>query len=172
MIDSAREVFYGSNGVRTTSYMRELEKQGHVGKVAAELFRAQKASTRGKYYRGGVRGGPSYRQLAYENTKNALRRLCELLQADSRGLRWGWGRKWAGYLQDVLYVDLPQGQVSFHSGLRFAGPDYPGRWDPTHPSSRCVIEFCDQVSGYTPERAASQAASLEVKLAQNRLPEA
>lgn len=34
-------------------------------------------------------------------------------------------------LADVLriYVDLPTGQVSFHNGARYDGPDYPGAWD-------------------------------------------
>jgi hypothetical protein len=31
--------------------------------------------------------------------------------------------------QWVLYVDLPTGQVSFHTAARGVGPDYPGKWD-------------------------------------------
>jgi hypothetical protein len=29
----------------------------------------------------------------------------------------------------ILYVDLPTGQVSFHTGTRGEGPDYAGEWD-------------------------------------------
>jgi hypothetical protein len=28
-----------------------------------------------------------------------------------------------------VYIDLPTGQVSFHNGARYDGPDYPGEWD-------------------------------------------
>ncbi len=31
--------------------------------------------------------------------------------------------------RQVLYVDLPTGQVSWHTGMRHIGPDYLGAWD-------------------------------------------
>ncbi|HEV7521421.1 MAG TPA: hypothetical protein VGP89_10010, partial [Candidatus Angelobacter sp.] len=50
----------------------------------------------------------------------------------------------------VLYVDLPQGQVSFHAATRGAGPDYQGEWCGEHLSAERIVEFCDAVmSGQT-----------------------
>lgn len=48
-------------------------------------------------------------------------------------IRWGWAPdasvRFGESASWVLYVDLPHGQVSFHSPTRGRGPDYPGRWD-------------------------------------------
>ena len=43
----------------------------------------------------------------------------------------GWGIDKAGFLRDVLYIDLPFGQVSFHSEQRYTGPAEPVKasWD-------------------------------------------
>jgi len=40
----------------------------------------------------------------------------------------------------VVYFELPQGQVSFHSPTRGSGPDYPGEWDGTHTSQDRITE--------------------------------
>ena len=45
----------------------------------------------------------------------------------------------------VLYVDLPNGQVSFHSPERFDGPDYLGEWDGLRMSEERIIQFCQEV---------------------------
>jgi len=42
-------------------------------------------------------------------------------------------------------VDLPEGQVSFHSLARYAGPDYAGDWDGQRKSEERILRFCDQV---------------------------
>lgn len=58
-------------------------------------------------------------------------------------MTWGWGIddpldpidfEYCTYIPrnrpiEVLYVDLPTGQVSFHSPQRGIGPKYPGTWD-------------------------------------------
>jgi len=50
--------------------------------------------------------------------------------ADLGIITWGWGVDGKQeYHRDVLYVDLPTGQVSFHQSGRGKGPDYLGEWD-------------------------------------------
>jgi len=95
------------------------------------LFRAQKCSTRAKVYRGGLRGIGSFRSLAYQRKAWSMKNLCDCLaeHGSELGINFGWKRDPNTPLHDapswVLYVDLPQGQVSFHSPTRYAGPDYP-----------------------------------------------
>lgn len=142
----ASAVFLGSDAATTRAYLRALDSRSVPGKLAAALFRAQKASTRAKQYRG------DSVDLAYDRKGDALSRLSELLTEGDAGLRWGWGedsmQRIAPY---VLYVDLhPQetgGQASFHSPTRFCGPDYPGEWDCASDSKLSVLLFCDQVMG-------------------------
>ncbi len=148
---NAWTVYEGSNGAETRSYCCSLEKTGQLGKIAAQLFRTQKASARAKVYRGGIRTKShdkiSYSDLAYMRKGECMSKLCELLDATPCSLRWGWGRdakqKFASH---VLYVDLPQGQVSFHSLERYCGPDYPDSWDGEHQSEERILRFCDQVA--------------------------
>jgi hypothetical protein len=124
-------VYAGSNGEATKALYARLEALGTAGVVAVNLFRACKASERAKVYRGG-----GYRGAAYDKKQWSMDNLCAALERDGErlGIRWGWGiddaMKGRGEPHHhVLYVDLPTGQVSFHSGSRGAGPDYPDRWD-------------------------------------------
>jgi hypothetical protein len=112
-------VFQGSNGDATIALYDELRALRPAGIVALELFRAQKASSRAKAYRG----------KAYDKKEWALGNLVQAL-AEHDALRWGWKQDPAQEFHKwVLYVDLPNGQVSFHAGARGAGPDYAGDWD-------------------------------------------
>lgn len=144
------KVYFGSNSGATKALLAKISRAGQRGKIAAELFRVQKASTRAKRYRGGIRRSDgsydAYRSLAYEKKGECIKRLCDLLQVDSVGLTWGWGRD-SMNLQapNVLYVDLPQGQVSFHSTDRYLGHDYESEWDGSYASQRRIIDFCDAV---------------------------
>lgn len=130
-------VYKGSNGDATKALYARLEALGPIGTVAVNLLRACKASERAKVYRGG-----GYRGMAYDKKDWSIRELRKALatwtiQPDyPPHLRWGWGIDAA--LQErgdphhhVFYVDLPDGigQVSFHTGTRGEGPDYPGQWD-------------------------------------------
>jgi hypothetical protein len=123
-------IYKGSNGNATCSLFDELRQHGSIGVLAVELFRAQKASERAKVYRGGVRGKGSYRGMAYDRKQWAMDNLCQAL-AQSKGLfGWGWGIDEKQEVhKHVLYVDLPTGQVSFHTGQRGEGPDYGKHWD-------------------------------------------
>jgi hypothetical protein len=146
----ARQIYYGSNGGASRSFCSTLERNGAIGQIAAQLFRVQKASSRAKVYRGGVRGSNgqrySYRDMAYERKNECIERLCRILEHDSDGLKWGWGRDEAEFeAKHVLYVELPVGQVSFHCPMRYAGPDFDGEWDGEHLSQERVIEFCQRV---------------------------
>lgn len=146
---NATEVYQGSDGELTKAYYRKLVECGPSGVVAMNLFRAQKCSTRAKRYRGGVKGRGSYRDMAYEKKQWSMSLLVEALMATPGvdGIRFGWKRDEAAQYgpEWVLYVDLPQGQVSFHSPARGDGPDYPGDWDRQHQSAERILAFCDSV---------------------------
>jgi hypothetical protein len=145
----ARKVFNGSNRGQTRSFCCALAKTGQLGRIAAELFRIQKASARAKVYSGFITsryGSISHRSLAYKRKGKCLSCLCKLLQADACGLTWGWAYDGKQQVAKcVLYIDLPNGQVSFHSTDRFAGPDYPGKWDGENKSEQRILSFCDQL---------------------------
>lgn len=146
---NAIEVYRGSDGDATKRMYSLLERQGPVGIVAMNLFRAQKCSERAKVYRGGIPGRGSYKAMAYERKNWAIANLCSilLLHADRLGIIWGWKidpdqvvHSW------VLYVEIPgEGQVSFHSANRMDGPDYPGEFDGQHASAGRIIAFCQAI---------------------------
>jgi hypothetical protein len=123
-------VYKGSDGEATKALYAVLRERGVTGALAVELFRAQKASERAKLYRGGVRGQGSYRGMAYDRKQWAMDNLCKALLQSCSLLQWGWGvdDKQAVH-RHVLYVDLPTGQVSFHTGARGEGADYGKPWD-------------------------------------------
>lgn len=141
-------VYHGSDAAATRRLHRKLENLGHEGRVAAELLRAQKASARAKRY-GSARPGPgatSYREHAYGRKSDCIARICALLTENNCELGWGWGHDAdCRQAEWVLYVDLPNGQVSFHSEHRHQGPDYPGKWDAMHASEERVIGYCDSL---------------------------
>jgi hypothetical protein len=143
---NAYRIYQGSDGAQTRRLYAELERLGPEGLIAMNLFRAQKCSRRAKKYgpRAGV-AGKSYRELAYERKGWSLRQLsAALAQHGARlGITFGWGRDEAQpFNRWVLYVDLPEGQVSFHSPERYEGPDYAGDWDGRRLSEERIIRFC------------------------------
>jgi len=120
-------IYRGSNGDATLALYKALEGLGSIGTVAVNLFRAQKCSERAKVYRGG-----GYKGAAYDRKQWSIDNLTEALlgRADLLGMTWGWGDDPAQPVyRAVLYLDLPTGQVSFHTAIRGPGPDYPGAWD-------------------------------------------
>ena len=144
------EIFFGSDAVTTRRFCADLRKCGNIGKIAATLFTVQKASSRAKRYRGGIpcEGGRTlpYKDLAYSRKGDFLKRLADLLAQDNCGMAWGWGLDLEQHhANHVLYIDLPQGQVSLHSRQRFAGPDYPGEWDGQNATEDRVIGFCESL---------------------------
>lgn len=152
----ARDVFDGDNAATTRAYYAALERRGPIGEFAANLLRAQKASTRAKRYRGGISGVASFSDLAYQKKAESLIRLCDTLLKHAAGGSWGWRDtlRWGWKIDPsprdprvkwVLYIDLPGGQVSFHSTERFGGPDYPAEFDGVHASAERIIAFCDFV---------------------------
>ena len=146
----AREIFEGNDAATTRAYYAALWRRGPIGEFAAHLMRAQKASTRAKRYRGGIAGVGSFSDLAYQQKHDALIRLCSWLISlggtIQPAIRWGWKRDpLQAFAKWVLYVDLPSGQVSFHSIERFGGPDYPAEFDGSHASAERIIAFCDFV---------------------------
>lgn len=144
-------VYQGSDGERTRALYRELESRGAIGTVAMNLFRACKASQRAKLYRGGQRGRGSYRSMAYAKKAWSIDELAAALtgQGAAQGIAWGWGVDEAQpFHRDVLYVDLPSGQVSFHTAPRGKGPDYGGAWDGVRGMGpQRICRFCADVLG-------------------------
>jgi len=142
------EIFAGSDGGATKALYAQLMQRGPVGEIAVNLLRASKASERAKVYRGGVRGEGSYRSMAYGRKDWAIGNLSTVLaMADGASLPFGWGRDDAtpGF-EWVLYVDIPTGQVSFHTRGRHAGPDYAGVWDGVRGASADrIVRWCQQV---------------------------
>jgi hypothetical protein len=135
-------VFTGSEASETRRFYKELEGLGWDGCLAAMLMRTQKASSRAKVYR-----GRSYKERAYVNKQRAIWKLVELLSAPECTYRWGWGDDLSrSHCPHVLYVDLPDGQVSFHSLIRGDGPDYPGKWDGVRDASAArIIRFSSTI---------------------------
>jgi hypothetical protein len=142
----AIDVYQGSDGELTKRYYAELERRGPIGAVAMNLFRAQKCSARAKVYR-----GRRYKDAAYGRKQWSMDLLVQILaqHAGELGIRYGWKQHPEIIFDDqpswVLYIDLPQGQVSFHSPSRGEGPDYPGEFDGAHKSAERILEFCDAV---------------------------
>jgi hypothetical protein len=143
-------IFKGSDGDATRAMYAALEARGPAGELAVNLFRACKASTRAKVYRGGRRGHGSYRRMAYEKKNWSLVNLGTILNKHAAvlGVNFGWAEDpdvmFDGSPAWVFYVDLPGvGQVSFHSPDRYLnGPEYSGKWDGTHSSAERICEFC------------------------------
>lgn len=145
-------IYRGSDGDATKRLYEQLEALGAIGTVAINLFRAQKNSERAKKYRGRAPEGGSYRGRAYDRKQWAMDNLCKVLAEHAGALRLPWG-----WQQDpeqpkhcwVLYVDLPTGQVSFHTEHRGAGPDYSGAWDRFREmSAQRICQFVEQAFRY------------------------
>lgn len=141
MIFNPRAVYEGSNGDLTKAFYREMDSRSIHGQLATALFRAQKRSSAAKKYR-----GRKYTSAAYDVKNWSMSEICRILSALGNEYAWGWkydankvGYEWC------LYVVLDQGQVSFHSADRLAGPEYEGEWDGTHVSADRIIKFCEQV---------------------------
>jgi hypothetical protein len=143
-----QDVYAGSDAAATRSLYAKLEARGPIGIVALNLFRAQKCSARAKVYHGGIPGKGTYARMAYERKTWSLGYLCHILLAHWLELRITWGWKHdpqEPYASWILYVDLPQGQVSFHNTQRLTGPEYYGNWDGRHASEERIIAFCEEV---------------------------
>ncbi len=138
--------FHGSDGVATRKLLRALESTGDRGRVAAELFRLQKTAEyiRQRRHLRGKRLSANYTEISLLQKGEALRRLCDVLEATNHGLAWGWrlGDPNESYAPHTLHVDLPTGHACFHSRERFNGPDYTGAWDDSHARTQRILCFC------------------------------
>lgn len=171
------EAYNGSNGDVTLALFADLQALPRPGgAIAVNLFRAHKGSARAKKYRGGVRGRGSYKKMAYGKKGWAMDNLCKILATDAESCgiaRWGWARdEKREYHADVLYIDLPTGQVSFHTEGRGEGPNYPGQWDGVKNAGagRIIRWIAMLLAPPTPAEAAEDArmAGLDDALARDR----
>lgn len=156
---TALEVMNQNYGGITKAYYDDMNQRGPSGQLAVALFRAQKRSMAAKRYRGG-----KYRRAAYDVKNYSLSEICRILTAyPTIGLRWGWKidavleRKGDPH-HHVLYLELPQGQVSFHSGDRLQGPEYTGDWDGKKESAERIIAYCDAVATDEPMATVKEVA--------------
>lgn len=172
-MDTAQHIFEQRDGEVTKAYYAVLCACGVMGELAVALFRAQKTSERAKSYRRSSSRRASYEVKNWslgevcrilskmadcddcQGTGNFYRNdvdgdflPCDTCQGKGtqQTLRWGWKHdpKTPGY-EWVLYVDLPSGQVSFHSAIRLSGPDYHGEYDGQKLSRQRILAFCDAV---------------------------
>lgn len=137
------EIYAGSNGDATKALYAQLETKGVAGIVALNLFRAQKCSERAKGYRRG-----SHKREAYDRKNWSMKNLAAALykHADDLNVTWGWKIDPAqSFHRWVLYVDLPTGQVSFHTAERGVGPDYAGDWDKAMASCSRILKWVASV---------------------------
>jgi hypothetical protein len=157
MTFNPKVVYDGSDATLTRAFYAELCSRGSLGKVAMNLFRAQKTSDRAKVYRGGIRGKGSYRSMAYDRKSYSMDELCAILATEAESLKivYGWKQDpnvvFGENPSYVFYCEIPQGQVSFHSPTRGKGPDYAGEWDGTHLSAERILAFCEAVLAERPE---------------------
>ncbi len=151
---SVEEIFDGSDGTATRWLHRRLDKLG--GTIAKLCLLAQKSSERAKKY-----GRSKYRDMSYDRKGEGLEQLCAELSKQDQ-IRWGWGVDGNGPHCNVLYVDLPVGQVSWHSSDRYEGPDYPDEWDGLRASHDRVIEYAHCV--LHPEDLPIRVAAYQEKL--------
>lgn len=138
------QVLNQNNGDVTKAYYAELNERGPAGQVAVALFRAQKRSMAAKTYR-----HRKFKHAAYDVKSWSMGEVCRLLKlhATTLGIRYGWKEDpdtvFGNEASWVLYVDLPQGQVSFHSPSRLEGPAYQSDWTGERMSAERIVQFCD-----------------------------
>jgi hypothetical protein len=145
---TVRECYRGSDGKKTMALFDRLHFSGENGELAILLFRAIKASSRAKVYRGKSDTGESYRSLAYNKKGDTLKQLAEFLDNAGCGSSvFGWKIDEHAEHQNrwVFYVELSTGQVSFHSPTRHQGPTFDGSWDRSGESEERIIRFCEEV---------------------------
>ena len=136
-----------NDGYITRRYYAELGGKGPLGEIAVAIFRAQKRSSRAKDYKRG-----KYRGAAYDVKQWSMGEICKLIDIHGKkyDLSYGWktdpNTLFGESASWVLYVDLPEGQVSFHSPSRGPGPAYAGDWDGQRGMGpNRVAAFCDRV---------------------------
>jgi hypothetical protein len=126
-LDKVLSIYHGSNADATRLLYQRLDATGPQGFIGSNLFRAAKCSERAKVYRRGKHKREAYgrKQWALDNLDGAL-----IQHAASFDLTWGWALDPAQeFHNQVLYIELPTGQVSFHTEGRGLGPAFSGAWD-------------------------------------------
>lgn len=143
--------YYGSDGFATTALFEKLKALGAPGLLAMNLFRVCKNSERAKTYRSRRSVGSAY------GTKEwAMGQLVgTLIDWPELNVAWGWGYDAETIaFEHVLYVEVPgSGQVSFHTGMRGAGPAYEKPWDGVKGvAAGRIIRYAHQVLGIEVEQ--------------------
>lgn len=141
--DRVAAVFNARDARASTDLYNELKGHGALGLLAVDLCRARKNSGLAKQYRGRNAKG-----AAYETKEWSIGNITKLLttHGERLGIVWGWKQDPAQARHDwVLYVEAPTGQVSFHTGGRGNGPDFPGNWDQQGLTAERIIALAAHV---------------------------
>jgi len=137
-VDEICQTIKAAKAARTAKLYKRIGQCGTVGPIAEILLRVQISSEKGKKYRGDSSG------FSYAKKSECMAGLCAVLK-DQQQIDYGWGIDRKCDAEHVLYVDLPNGQVSFHCFDRIGGPDYPKQWDGAHASGKRIREFAASV---------------------------
>jgi hypothetical protein len=119
-----------------------LEGHGPTGEIASFMLRAQIYSDAAK-----SADTRSDAQDIYSRKNWAMQRLYFALKAHaaSAGLEWGWGPDPdTRYYPHVLYVDVPTGQISFHSPWG-GQPQYTKSWDGSGDTRERIIAWAQTI---------------------------
>lgn len=149
----AVDVYNSSDAELTRSYYDLLEHYGIVGRFALNLFRALKCSDRAAKYT-----DLGHRTKTLGRKRYSIESLVAILNehATALGITWGWRTEHhdpkyvsagAQAAPHALYMNLPTGQVRFHSPARMTGPEYTGETNLDHYGRATrVIKFCDRIT--------------------------
>lgn len=118
----------------------KLREQGDAGLIAELLLRLVVATERRRPHK------LARDDIASHRRRQVIDGLCRALLVDMR-LRWGWKTDPSRVFDDqLLYVDLPTGQVHFRDSRRGPGPEYAAEWDGTNDAGRRVRRFAEAVA--------------------------
>jgi hypothetical protein len=85
--------------------------------------------------------------MAYEKKEWSMEQLCAALNESDIDHGWAVDETQEVH-RHVLYVELPTGQVSFHTEKRLLGPEFSGRWDGIRDvASERIVSFANSILG-------------------------
>lgn len=132
--------------------LNQLRLHGRVGMIGAALLNCQKESSNAKKHLKGHAGAIQSRRLSrerYQQKHQAMAALQVHLK-EYQTFNWGWApdpNPSKSSAVHVLYVDLPTGQVGFHS-TQMLGRNakvYTGQWDGQNKNMERIFKFCEDI---------------------------
>lgn len=146
MVNYVAEILYASNNPNTRQLIRQLNCCGLQGKLASQLFAAQKAMKAAclSHQDAAACKGSDTDKSPERMQKPLLETSLWLnFNAMKYKIRWGWCENSnRGDFHWVLAIDLPTSKVGFKSSKRMVGPDHIVDSDSVRDSENRIIEFC------------------------------